>query len=142
VDADVLPTGGDTGVQGGLVYGQRQFSCHLFDAALVPTHVTLAINRCTTNTTMLLPVQLPERSPVEGRWLREFTFRAEVNFGSFPVDEVVEWIEANVLFGVRRFYIYNGNAFKTAKNSHIRYYAIQSHLFHSEFRRFVKADTY
>ena len=31
-----------------------------------------------------------------------------MNFGSFPVGEVVEWIEANRMFGVTRFYIYDG----------------------------------
>ena len=84
-------------------YLQYLFSCELPVVHPIPTHVSLVANKC-GKTTTLLPVQVPARG---NPWLDEFAVCVCTVYGSFPPEMVVEWIEANRLFGVMRFHIYD-----------------------------------
>jgi hypothetical protein len=69
-----------------------------------------------TNLTTLLPVVPPpsrrqtssaDSTGSSARWQHEFSVCVAVSFGSLPPDEVIEWVEANRMFGVTKFNIYD-----------------------------------
>jgi len=103
--AEVIATGADQSVKNGEVYSQNLFSCQLNRSNFIPTHVSIATTLC-ANSTISLEITRPAKSD---KWIHNFGVCLEVNFGYFPPELIVEWMEAYSIFGITHVNIYNGS---------------------------------
>ena len=89
-------------------FGQYMYSCALSTSSPVPTHVSIAANRCGTST-IVLPVIQPEP------YKHEFGLCAAISFGSLNVAHFSEWMELHLMLGVGEINIYNATLSETMK---------------------------
>jgi len=106
-----------------VLYAQYLYSCRLPIATrAIPTHVSLIdeSHLGLNATTLLRVVRGPPR--VTARREHQFVTCTETSFGDIPPEKIVEWIEANRIFGVTLFNIYNGNITNDATLRTLQWY--------------------
>lgn len=95
-----------------ILYAQYLYSCPLSTSQSIPSHVSIvggsssSSDRCTNATAML---RIRRRPPSATTIVKhQFATCTETSFGNVRPETIVEWIEANRMFGVTLFNIYDG----------------------------------
>ena len=99
----VKTTGRDDKILG-LWYSQYLYTCVLAAADPVPTHVSLSLSACGTDSSILLPIHVPVRA---SRPPHEFGACVSISFGAMSWSKLIEWFELTAIFGVTEMNIYN-----------------------------------